>query len=129
MQGVGGELGSVTLGGAEPAELIGDLLRADPRRIEQRRASHQRHDGASCGDRGAAAVGVEAGVGDAALPAALIQCQRDADQISARGPARRSRVRALGSMPAAERVFQMVCQVLRAYAHSSEFRARSRALR
>ncbi len=126
---VGRELGGMPLGGAEPAELQRDLIGADARRLEQRRSPHQRDDGAPRCDRRAAAVGVKARRGDPALAAVLLQAQRDADQIAARGSAGGAGERALGALPAAERVFQMVCQVLPAYAHPSECRARSCVLR
>ena len=91
MQRVGRELGRVPLGGAEPAELIGDLIGPDARRLEQRRASHERHDRAPRGYRRAAAVGVEAGVGDPALPAVLVQRSEMRIEVAARGSARGAR--------------------------------------
>ena len=69
VQGVGGELGGVALGGDEPAELLGDLVGADARGVEQRGVAQQRDDRAAGCDRGAAAAGVEAGVGDRAVRA------------------------------------------------------------
>ena len=80
---VGGDLGGVQLAGAETAELGRDLRRADARRVEDRAAAHERHRGAAGGGRRAAAVRVEAGVGD---PVA-VDAQRQRDLIAARAAA------------------------------------------
>ena len=82
VQGIGGELGGVALGGAEPAELRFDLLGADPRGLEQRDAADQADGGAAGGDRRAAATRVEAGIEDPAGGAALI----DASEMRTRSP-------------------------------------------
>ena len=47
------------LAGREPAQLGGDLARADPRGVQQRLAVDQRHGGRAGGGQRAAALGVE----------------------------------------------------------------------
>ena len=88
---VGRDLGGVQLARAEPAQLGRDLRRADPRRVEHRAAAHERDRGASRGGRGAAAVGVEAGVGHAVAVDA--QRQRDLVAAGAAVDGRRERIR------------------------------------
>ena len=63
-QRVAGDLRGVQLAGAEPAELGGDLARADAGGVEHRLTADQRDRGASGGGRRAAAVRLEPGVGD-----------------------------------------------------------------
>ncbi len=97
VQRVGGELGGVALGRAEAAELGGDLLGTDARGVQQGAVAQQRDHGAAGRDRGAAAGGVEACVGQ---PPVRVERKRDADQIAAGGSARGTRVRARGRVPA-----------------------------
>jgi hypothetical protein len=49
VQRVGGELGGMTLGGVQPPQLGGDLVRPDARGIQQRRAVHERDRGRAGG--------------------------------------------------------------------------------
>ena len=62
MERIRGQLGGMELARREPSELRRDLSGADPRRVEQRRAAHQRDGGRAGRDGGAAAGGLEAGV-------------------------------------------------------------------
>ena len=57
------------LAGLSPPSSSAISSRADARGVEQRRVAQQRDDRAAGGDRGAAAAGVEAGVGDRAVRA------------------------------------------------------------
>ena len=65
VQRVGGQLGGVELARREPAQLGGDLPRADPRGVEHARAAHQLDRRRARRDRRAAARGLEARVDDA----------------------------------------------------------------
>ena len=69
----------VALGRAKATELGRNVVGADSRCVQQRRAAHQSHDGAARRDRGTAAVRVEPRVGDTAGRIILIQGERDAD--------------------------------------------------
>ena len=125
VQRVGGELGGVALGGAQPAEL---RARSRRRRSARRRAAgaaQQRDDGAAGGDRRAAAARVEARVGDRALRAVRIERERDADQIAAGGAAGGARDGVRGHVPAPVRAFEMACELLGARDHPSECRGRA----
>ena len=62
MERIGCELGGVELAGAEAAKLGRDLTGTHARRFEDRPAAHERHRGATRGERGAAALALEAGV-------------------------------------------------------------------
>ena len=62
---VGGKRRGVELARAQPAELLGDLARADARGVEERPARDQLDHGAAGGRGRAAAARVEAGLGDA----------------------------------------------------------------
>jgi hypothetical protein len=108
VQGVGGELGGVSLGDAEAAKLGGDLLGPDAGGVEQRRAAEQADDGAAGGDRGAAAARVEAGVGDRAIGAVGVDEKRDADQVAAGGATGGAGACAGGRVPAPERSFEVL---------------------
>jgi hypothetical protein len=70
----------VKLSGAEASELIGDLARSDPRSVQQRGASYERHSRACSGHRGAAAIDLKAGI-QYARPG---DGERHPDPISAR---------------------------------------------
>ena len=87
---VGGQLGRVQLARAETAELVGDLLGPDPRRLEDRASPRERYRRAPGGGAGTASAGVEPGVGD---PVAL-DADRELDLIAAREAAhgRRERI-------------------------------------
>src|SRR5581483_10780570 len=87
VQGVGGELGGVALGGVQAAELGGDLPGPHTSGVQQGGAAHERDGGAPDGDRGAAAGGVEAGVADRAAGAVGVERERDPDQVPAGGAA------------------------------------------
>ena len=76
---VRGQLRGVELAGAEAAELGSDLARPYPRRLEDHGAAHERHGGAGGGERRAAALRVEAGVGDASA----VDGHREPDLIAA----------------------------------------------
>ena len=78
-QRVGRELGRVQLARAEPAQLVGDLARADARSVEHRGAPDQRDDRAPGGGGGATATGVEPGVGHAVA----VDLDRKLDLIAA----------------------------------------------
>ena len=83
VQRVGGQVGGVELAGRQPAQLGGDLVRADACRVEHVRALDQRHDRRAGGGHGAAARGLEAGGGHALA----VDPQRDADEVTAGGAA------------------------------------------
>src|ERR1019366_4427582 len=108
---------------AQPAELAGDLARADPRCVEQRGPAQQRHDSAAGCDGGTAAARVEPRVEDAPVGILAVERERDADQIAAGGAARSAGTGVVGHMPSAQRAFEMAAQLLRA--HPSECRARA----
>ncbi len=129
MQRISRQLGCVALGGAEPAQLLCYLLRADPRGCQQR-ASAQQANGraASCNARPAAAR-VEAGILDAPLRAMRVDGERDANQIAARRPAGGTGEGVRWRMPPPERPFEVVDQLLASAPHSSECTARTVALR
>ncbi len=110
VQRVGGELDGVALGRGQPSELPRDRLGADQGRIQQGRVAQQRDDRTAGRDRGAAAARVEAGVEDAPVGSVGVECERDADQIAARRPARGAGVRAGGGVPARERAFEVLDQ-------------------
>ena len=63
VQRVGGQLGRVQLARTQAAELVGDVVHAHPRGLEQRAAAHERHHRRPRGLRGAAPGRVEARVG------------------------------------------------------------------
>ena len=65
VQRVGGQLGRVQLAGRQPAELGRDRVRPDARGVEHRRARDERDGRRPGGGRGAAAGGLEAGLGHA----------------------------------------------------------------
>ncbi len=121
VQGVGRELRRVALGRAQPAELACDLLRADLRRLQQRRAAHEADDGAAGRDACAAAARVEAGVRDPPAGAVAVERERDPDQIAARGASGGAGVGVRGDVAAAERGFEVLGKCL-GTVHPSEFR-------
>ena len=82
MQRVGDQVGGVELARREPAELLGDLVRADARGVEQRLALDERDGGRGRGGERAAARGLEAREGD---PVAL-DAQRDPDRSPQAAP-------------------------------------------
>ena len=86
VEGIRGELRGVALCGAQPAELCGEILRAEPRGVKQGNAPDAGHGGAPGGEHGAAAARVEAGVGDDAVGAVGVEGDREAYEV----PARRS---------------------------------------
>ncbi len=87
--------------GAQPAELLGDLLRADPRRLEQCRAREQRHRGAAGRDRSRRSRARRIRRRRSRpRPLALGQGQRDAHEVAARGSAGGAGEGALGRVPA-----------------------------
>ena len=90
VQRVGGQVGGVELAGRQPAELGGDRVRADARRVEHVRALDERHRRRAGGGHRPAAGGLEAGGGH---PLA-VDPQRDADQVAAGGAAGAAVVRA-----------------------------------
>src|SRR5579875_2933981 len=112
VQRVGGELRGVLLGGAQPAELGGDVARADARCVEQRGAAHETHGGAAGCDRRAAAARVEARVGDAPVLAVGGERDRDAHEVAARGAAGRAGERVARPVPARERTFEVAGEQL-----------------
>ncbi len=98
VQRIGGELGGVHLRGQQPAQLLGDLLGADPRGVEQWAAADQRDGGRARGLGCAAAARVEARLVDL-TPGALCaggERERDPDQIAAGRATRGARVGARG---------------------------------
>ena len=101
VQRVGGELGRVALGGAQPAELLRDLLGADARRVAAAGAPRTRPTTAlPAAIARAAAARVEARVGDPPVGAVGIERERDADQIAAGRAARRAGEGVRGVLPA-----------------------------
>ena len=129
VQRIGRQLRGVALGGAQPAELPGDLLGPDPGCAQQRRAAQQGDRRAAGRDRRAAAARVEAGVGDGPLRATRIDGQRDADQIAAGRAAGGARTGVGRDMPATQGVLEMIGEALGGGSHPAECRARSAALR
>jgi hypothetical protein len=113
VQRVGGELGGVALGVAEPAELGGDLLGSDAGGVEQWRATKQADGGAAGGDRGAATARVEAGVGDRAVAAVGVERERDPDQVAAGGATGGAGAGAVRRVPAPERSFEVLLEAFR----------------
>ena len=107
-QGVGRDLGGVQLAGAQPAECGGDLRGPHARRVEHGRAADELHRRAGRGVRGAAARGLEAGVGH---PVA-----RDGDpqarHVAAGGAARDGLVGAVGDVAGALREAQVLLEAL-----------------
>jgi hypothetical protein len=93
VQRVGGELGGVQLARAQPAELVGDRVGADPRGVEQRGAADELDRCAGRGDRRAAAAGLEPRVGDDAA----LDAHRQADEVATRRPAGRAVTRPAGA--------------------------------
>ena len=69
MQGIGGKLGGVALGLAQPAQLTRDLAGADARGVQQGNFAHERHRGASRGQQRPAAAAIEPRVCDRAIGA------------------------------------------------------------
>jgi hypothetical protein len=87
VQGVGSELGGMTLGGAEPTQLGGYLARADTRGAEQGPSMQHADGGAAGRNGGSTTAGVEPGVDDCAVGAVGVDRERDANQVSACGAA------------------------------------------
>ena len=85
VQRVGDQVGGVELARREPAQLLGDRVRADARGVEQRLALDERDGGRGRGGERAAARGLEARAGDAVA----LDAQRDPDEVAAGGPAGR----------------------------------------
>jgi hypothetical protein len=125
---VGRELGRVALGGAQPSKLLRDRLGADPRRVEQGRLAEQAHGGAAGRHHRATAARVEAGILDRPVGAVGVDGERDADDVPARGSAGGAGEGVNGGVPAGQRTFKVVDQLL-ARAHPSECKARRAALR
>ena len=89
MQGVGGQLGGMTLAGHEPAERGGDGVCVYASGVQERNALHQLDQRAAGSGDSAAAIRVEAGGRD---PRAL-DPHRYAHHVTAGGPAGGPRVR------------------------------------
>ncbi len=100
VQGIGRKLGRVALGDAEPAELGFDLLRAEPRSIEQRRAADQADDGTASRNHCATTACVKASIHDAPLRATGVNHQRDSDEVTACSATSRTGEGVLGHMSA-----------------------------
>jgi hypothetical protein len=83
VQRVGRQLGGVALRRDQAAERVGDRVRRHARRFQQRLALDQLHHRAAGGADGAAALGVEAGLGDP-VP---FQPDRDSHEVAAGGAA------------------------------------------
>ena len=79
VQRVRGEIRRVQLARREPAELLDDRARPDPRGVEQQLTLDQRHDRRAGRGQRAAARGVEPGLDDAVA----LDADRDADQVTA----------------------------------------------
>jgi hypothetical protein len=109
---IGRELRRVELPSAEPAELRGDLARADPCRLEHGPATDERHRGAACGGRRPAAVGIEAGIDDLLA----VDGQRDANRVAAVEAADFGAARLSGRAPMALGRGQMVFEGERIHA-------------
>ena len=121
VQRVGGQLGGVQLARREPAELGGDLVRADARGVEQARALDERDRGGAGGRHRAAARGLEAGCGDA--PA--LDPQGDRDEVAADSAAGGSDGAAGGPDALPLRKLKMLGEAFGAHAPSLGRRPRS----
>jgi hypothetical protein len=86
MKGVGGKDGGMPVGGREPAELGLDLVRPDPRRLENGGVLRQLGDRRGRGGAHGAALAIERD----ALDPRTTKEKRDADQVSAWSATRRS---------------------------------------
>jgi hypothetical protein len=109
----------MALGGTQATELPGDVPRADARRVQQRCVAEQADSRASGRERRSTATRVEADVIDPPLAAVRVDRERDADQVAAGRASGGPGEAALGRVPAAERTFEMVAELL-ARSHSSE---------
>ncbi len=107
MQGVGGQLGRVALGGDQAAERGGHVFGRDARRVQQRPVLDQLDDGAAGGADGAAALGVEAGLRDAVA----LHSNRHAHEVTAGGAARGAGVRPVRERAEPARRGQVVLEV------------------
>ena len=92
---IGGHLGGVQLGDAQPAELVGDLAGADPGDVEDRRAADEGDGRAGGGAGRPTAARGEAGVGD---PRAVDR-HREGHLVTAGAAARGHRVAARRHVP------------------------------
>ena len=107
MKSVGRQLGRVALRSHQAAQGIGHVVDRDPRGVGHRGALEQLDRGAARCPRRAAAVGVEAGLGD---PVAL-DPDRDADQITAGRAPGRAGVRPAGQGAEAARGGEVVFEM------------------
>jgi hypothetical protein len=105
-QRLGRQLGGVELAGAQPAQRVGDRVRADARGVEHGRPAHQLDGGAPCRDGRTAARRLEAGLGDAVA----LDRHADAHEIAAGGAAGRAVMD--GDAAAADRVQQVLLEAL-----------------
>ena len=101
---IGGELGGMDLGRAEATEFLGDRRGSDPRRVKQAEAADERHRRAAGGGRGAAPLGIEAGVDDLLT----VGGEREADAIAARTAVGDDREIAVRHVPVTLRRGQMM---------------------
>ncbi|CAB5032502.1 unannotated protein [freshwater metagenome] len=107
-QGVGCQLSGVDLAGAQPAEMLTDVARADLRGIQNGLAVDELNRGAGSRARGAAARSREGGVGN---PVTL-NANCDAHQITAGGAASHATVRACWHVALSARVAQVILKTL-----------------
>ena len=109
VQRVGGQLGRVQLARAQAAELVGDIVHAHARGLEQRAAAHERDHRRPRGLRGAAPGRVEARVGHAVA----VDRHRDPHQVAARRAAGGAVVAAARAVPAALRRGEVMLESVR----------------
>src|ERR1700733_16090499 len=99
MQCVGCQFCGVALGGAQPAELLLDVLCTDACGAEQRQAAQEAHCSAASSDRGTTTASVEASVLDQPVWAIGVERDGDADQVPTCCPAGSPRVGVRGRVP------------------------------
>ena len=104
MKRIGRKVGGMELPRRKPAQLVGDVVRADDGRLEQRSTIGERRSGTSRRKHGPAPLGIE---GDTSDPPVLAS-KRDPDQITTGRPAGGPNNGTVGDRPTMPRKIQML---------------------